>query len=109
MNTVVLSVNLLATACGLIILARAVNIVRHMDVRNRREHYLHWLAFGVSYALLATAAAGALIAIWSGTLEIGYLAWLGASAGLIVFDRRRRPKIEELAGRGPARASGTAR
>ena len=80
----------LATLCGLVVFCRAVNVVRHMDVHNRSEHYLRWLAFGLSYATLAAAALGAVIAVWAQPIEFGHFAWLAASAGLIVFDRRPR-------------------
>jgi len=85
-----LLLRLAATAAGVVIFVRALNVLRKMNVHERSEHYLAWLAFGLSYALLAVAAAGAVIAIWSGEFAFGHLIWLGASAGLILFDRRRR-------------------
>ena len=93
----ILVAQFLGTVCGVVIFARAVNVIRQMDFRTRGEHYLAWLAFGLSYALLACAAAGAVLSIWSGNFAFGHLAWLGASAGLILFDRRRRAKEKEVA------------
>lgn len=88
MSATIFIFTLIGTACALIIFVRAVNVLRHMDVRKRSRNYITWLAFGISYALLATAAAGALFALWGGRLDLGYLIWLAASAGLILFDRR---------------------
>lgn len=82
-------VNLFATVCGVVVFVRAVNVIRHMDRRAWGGHYLTWFAFGISYATLACASAGAVIALWEGSFAIAQVFWLGASAGLIVFDRRR--------------------
>lgn len=80
---------ILGTAAGLVILARAVGVIAGMDMRARTEHYLAWLGFGLAYAALAAAAAASVIALWTGGADLGTFAWLGASAGLILFDRRR--------------------
>lgn len=86
-------IKLIATAAGLVIFVRAVHVVHTMDCRVRREHYLHWLAFGTAYALLAVAAIGTIVALWEHeALYLGGLNWLLASGGLILFDRRRRRK-----------------
>ena len=81
---------LLATFCGVVIFARAVNVIRHMDRKKWSGRYITWLAFGLSYALLAVASFGAVLAIWEGRLEAEHMVWLAASAGLILFDRRKR-------------------
>ena len=91
--TLILSTKLLALALGLVIFLRAVNVIRKMDMATRKEHYLSWFAFGASYALLAVAAAGAVASILEGPITFSNMTWLAASAGLILFDRRRRRQV----------------
>ena len=86
-------INVIATACGAVIFFRAVNVIRHMDRRTWTGRYITWLAFGLSYALLAVASLGSVISFWQGRFEIEHIVWLGASAGLILFDRRKRRNL----------------
>lgn len=81
---------IVGTLLGFIILIRAVSVINKMSLRTRQEDYWRWLGFGIAYALLAAAAAGSVLSIWGDPVDLGAFAWLGASAGLILFDRRRR-------------------
>lgn len=80
----------LAVAMGALILARCAWVVNTLHPAARDRPYLPWLAFGVSYALLAISACGSAAQIVEGRAGAGDWLWLLASTGLIVFDRRGR-------------------
>lgn len=91
-------VQIFGTLLGAVIVMRAVSVISKMDMRSRSEHYLAWLGFGLSYALLAVSAVGSILALWAGSGQLGALSWLCASAGLILFDRRKRRRLLSSAG-----------
>lgn len=68
--------------------AWVVNALRFTDRGGRS--WLAWEAFGLSYCVLVLAAGGSAWQIAQGRHCVGDWLWLIASAGLILFDRRRR-------------------
>lgn len=83
--------NVLAVALAAVIAIRCVRVIHNMNPSKRNGiGYFHWLAFGISYGVLCIAAIGAALHICNGTGIIGDWLWLGASTGLILFDRRAR-------------------
>lgn len=85
----------LSSFCAAVILMRCVCILNNMDHRQRGTNFAHFAAFGLSYCLLAAGAMSAMFQIWEGRADWGGWAFLLASAGLIVFDRRRGRRICE--------------
>lgn len=82
----------IGTVCALIVAWRAICVVSHLNFKKRNEHYIHWLLFGLSYCLLAVCALGSMFQIWRDCLDLRDVLWCVASAGLIVWDRRKRKR-----------------
>jgi len=85
-----IAVALVAVGLAAIVLGRCAWVINHLSWRHRGRPYPAWLAFGLSYALLAICACGSAAQIVVGRAGAGDWLWLLASAGLIVFDRRGR-------------------
>ncbi len=84
-----------AAGLALIIFLRCFNVLLGMNMRARKCPYWYFLLFGLSYVAVAAAAVGA--AIWIGQGEgrgnLSIWGFLIGSAGMILFDRRRREKV----------------
>lgn len=89
---------LLAVACAGLILWRALGVLNRLHHRSHHKPQWHFLCFGASYiTLAASAVAGAMsLAGWPDH-EAPLLGLLLASAGLILFDRRARPRADHHA------------
>lgn len=85
----------LAWVLAVTIAVRCFCVLHKMDMHSRRCSYGWFLAFGLSYATLMIAALGAAIHISEGHGITGDWLFLLASAGMIVFDRRRRRAAPE--------------
>lgn len=88
-----------AVACAFVIFFRALIVIMGMHPNQRKGCYAAWLGFVFAYALLGVSALGSALAVCSTPPRAenwqqwaGHLTWLHASAGLILFDRRRRGK-----------------
>ena len=77
-------------AMAAVVAFRCFRVILHMNMRQRTAHYLKWLLFGLSYGVLMVAALGAAWHISTNQGTGGDALFLIASAGLIIFDRRRR-------------------
>lgn len=84
----------LAWVLASIIVIRCARVLRGMDMGNRKQPYWWWLGFGLSYVAVAGAALGSAAHISQGQGTLSLWAILLGSAGMILFDRRRRKKIE---------------
>lgn len=80
----------LAAACAAVILWRALVILNRTHHRSHARGRAHFLGFGLSYVALGVSAVAAAMSLtgWPGH-EGPLLGLLLASAGLILFDRRR--------------------
>lgn len=83
---------LLAVALVLVIGWRCVSVIRSMCPRSESIPYWKFIGFGLSYVALACSSIGAAIVIGQGQFNLSNLGFLFSSAGLILFDRRRRVK-----------------
>lgn len=93
METLVQAVQVLATIACAVVVVRSVGVVNKMAHRERGSQPLWaWLGFGISYATLAASSVGAMLMVWAQAPQLGYVPLLLASAGLILFDRRRPAK-----------------
>lgn len=91
MSLPLLIVQLVTTAAGLVVLARAAMVVNGMAHGARGAQPMWaWFGFGMGYVMLACAAAGSVLAAWNDQVHVGLSVWTWASAALIVCDRRRR-------------------
>lgn len=81
---------LLAVALVLVIGLRCLRVIRGMHHHPEGCAYWRFLGFGVSYVVLACSSIGAAIVIGQGQFNLSNLGFLVSSAGLILFDRRRR-------------------
>lgn len=79
----------LAITMAFTIVGRCVMVINSMHPESRDRRYCVWLAFGISYAMLALGGLGSMVQIIEGRGCAGDWIWLLASTGLIVFDRRR--------------------
>lgn len=77
-----------------VVTVRCFCVIRKMQLRGRSCSYPRFLGFGVAYAVLMTAALWAAIELLQGSGGFRDLMWLAASAGLILFDRRRRRDVK---------------
>ena len=93
MTTVLM--NVAAWTLAIVVARRCFNVIYHMDVRARRCSLLQFWAFGLSYITLFLASVGAAIHIHEGQGTTGDWLFLIASAGLILFDRRRREPVKQ--------------
>lgn len=86
---------LTALAAGLVLVItwRCLTVLRGMHHRKAGCSYLQFLAFGLSYVALAVSAIGAAIIVAQGDFNLSHLGFLFSSAGLILFDRRKRAKV----------------
>lgn len=90
MSAPLVVLQLVTTAAGLVVLARAAMVVNHMAHTERNgQPFWAWFGFGLGYVMLAAAAAGSVLACWSDQVHVGLSVWTVASAALIVCDRRR--------------------
>lgn len=85
-----IALSILATLCAGVVLARCICILDNMDHRRRDESYLRFLAFGLSYVFLAVASLSAMFLCWDGVISLSGILFLLSSAGLILFDRRKK-------------------
>ena len=84
---------LLAAACAGLILWRAAGVLNRLHRPHHPRPSWHFLGFGLSYVALAiSAVAGAMSLTGWPAHEAPLLGLLLASAGLIAFDRRARPR-----------------
>lgn len=91
MNSLVLFVGWTMAA---VITVRCFMVIYSMDFSGRRcSMGMFWL-FGLSYIALMMAALTAAIHIYDGESGTGEWLFLGASTGMILFDRRRRETRE---------------
>lgn len=96
-----IAIALFATLCAGVVFARCVCVLDHLDYRGNRGNegnsgsiskyrdYLLFLTFGLSYCLLATVSVYAMFRAWDGQASPVDYGFLIASAGLILFDRRK--------------------
>lgn len=77
-----------------VVLFRVISVLDHMTPGARGISYLRFLGFGLSYVFLAVACVIAEIGVIEQQADPSDWLFLGASAGLIVFDRRRRRNCE---------------
>lgn len=84
---------MLAVGLVLVITWRCLTVLRGMYHRQAGCHYFQFLAFGLSYVTLAVSAIGAAIIVAQGDFNLSHLGFLFSSAGLILFDRRKRVKV----------------
>ena len=77
-----------------VIFWRAFGVIHSLDWRRVQGSKLPFVMFSAGYILLALSSAGSLLAVLQDKIEMGYVAWLTASALLILFDRRRRRPVE---------------
>lgn len=73
-----------------VVAKRCFMVIYHMDFSTRHCSALFFWAFGLSYITLFIASLGAAIHITEGEGITGDWLFLISSAGLILFDRRRR-------------------
>lgn len=93
----VIAFALAATAAALI-LWRAACVLNRLHRPHHPRPGWHFLGFGLSYvALGVSATAGAFSLLGWPDHEAPLLGLLAASAGLIVFDRRARPRQDHHA------------
>lgn len=88
----------LAWLTALIISWRSVTVLRKLHIfgsKGRSPWYL--LAFGFFYAVLAISALGSAVVVTQADFTLSHFGFLISSAGLIVFDRRRRGQCEKAA------------
>ena len=86
---------LLMLAADGIILGRCLWVLNRMHPAGHTRSYGHFVAFGGSYVLLALGAAAQGLQMVAGAPpDLSDWCFCLASAGLIVFDRRARPRID---------------
>jgi multisubunit Na+/H+ antiporter MnhB subunit len=101
MSALILLKALLVTAAwsaALVIAWRSVTVLRKLHVfgsRGRAWWYL--MIFGICYAVLAISALGSAVAVSQADFTLSHFGFLMGSAGLIVFDRRRRDEVNKAA------------
>lgn len=82
--------DLIALAALAVILVRVICVLDGLHWRDRTIPAWQFIGFGLSYILLAGAAAIVCIGIHERQADPSDWMFLAASAGLILFDRRRR-------------------
>jgi len=90
---------LLAAACALVILWRALGVLNRLHHRTHARPSWHFVGFGLSYVTLAVGGVAGALSLAAGWPEHEWpvLLLLLASAGLIAFDRRARPRQDHHA------------
>jgi len=101
MTLLILLKSLIITAAwvtALVIAWRSITVLRKLHIfgGNGRSP-LRLIAFGLCYAVLAAAAIGSAVVVAQGDFTLSHFGFLLSSAGLIVFDRRRRGQCDKAA------------
>lgn len=88
----------LAWATALVIAWRSITVLRKLHIfeeQDRAPWYL--MIFGICYAVLAISAIGSAVVVSQADFTLSHFGFLLSSAGLIIFDRRRRNKGDKVA------------
>jgi hypothetical protein len=81
---------ILAISMFALILVRCAVVVNEMSFKGRNRSWVTWELFSGAYCLLVFSAGCSAYLLVTGYGTYRDWAWLMASTGLIVFDRRRR-------------------
>jgi hypothetical protein len=87
------ALTLLAVALALVVGFRCLRVLRGMHHQPEGCAYWRFLGFGLSYVVLVCSSIGAAIVIGQGQFNLSNLGFLVSSAGLILFDRRKRKTV----------------
>jgi len=101
MSALILLKALLVTAAwsaAFVIAWRSITVLRKLHIfgsKGRSPWYL--TIFGICYSVLAISALGSAVVVSQADFTLSHFGFLMGSAGLIVFDRRRRDKCDKAA------------
>jgi len=88
----------LAWSTAAVITWRSVTVLRKLHIfGSKGRSPLRLIAFGLCYAVLAAAALSSALVVSQGDFTLSHFGFLLSSAGLIVFDRRRRGQCDKAA------------
>ena len=79
----------LTALAAVVVIFRSVCTINRLHWTTHGHGYAHFLGFGLSYVVLAVGAALAAIDALHGALSLAGILLLLASAGLILFDKRK--------------------